>query len=86
MTLFAPSGFPIYLGPRGSEAPQESVNFVELPLGLDYLSPGDIVSLEENGERIKAAYGANLGKLVEIKTKWDPRNLFRMNKNIVPHA
>jgi len=39
---------------------------------------------EEDTARIRAAYGKNYDRLVEIKTKWDPGNLFRMNKNIVP--
>lgn len=37
---------------------------------------------EEGDERVRAAYGKNYERLVEAKTKWDPRNLFRMNKNI----
>ena len=41
---------------------------------------------EEGDERIKAAYGKNHSRLVEVKTKWDPANLFRMNKNIAPRA
>jgi FAD/FMN-containing dehydrogenase len=39
---------------------------------------------EEGDERIQAAYGGNYERLVEVKTKWDAKNLFRMNKNIVP--
>ncbi len=39
---------------------------------------------EEGDERIHAAYGSHYDRLVEIKTKWDPANLFRMNKNIAP--
>lgn len=41
---------------------------------------------EEGTERIHAAYGKNYERLVEVKTKWDPGNLFRMNKNIPPRA
>lgn len=41
---------------------------------------------EEGDERIKAAYGRNYTRLVEIKAKWDPENLFHMNKNIAPGA
>jgi FAD/FMN-containing dehydrogenase len=42
---------------------------------------------EDDGDnRIQAAYGANLERLVEVKTKWDPENLFRVNKNIAPRA
>ena len=39
---------------------------------------------EEGDERIRAAYGKNYERLVEIKSKWDPGNLFCMNKNIRP--
>jgi FAD/FMN-containing dehydrogenase len=39
---------------------------------------------EEGEERIRAAYGKNYERLVEVKKRWDPGNLFRMNKNIVP--
>ncbi len=39
---------------------------------------------EETGERITAAYGPNLQRLAEIKARWDPDNVFRMNKNIPP--
>jgi hypothetical protein len=39
---------------------------------------------DEGDSRIQAAYGANLERLVEVKTKWDPENLFRVNKNIAP--
>lgn len=41
---------------------------------------------EEGDDRIHAAYGKNYERLVEVKTKWDPKNMFRMNKNIVPGA
>lgn len=39
---------------------------------------------EEGDERIHAAYGKNYERLVEVKTKWDPENMFRRNKNIKP--
>jgi FAD/FMN-containing dehydrogenase len=39
---------------------------------------------EESGDRIQSAYGQNLARLVEIKRRWDPDNVFRMNKNIQP--
>ena len=41
---------------------------------------------EEGDERIHAAYGNNYEQLVETKSKWDPANLFCVNKNIVPRA
>jgi FAD/FMN-containing dehydrogenase len=39
---------------------------------------------EEGDSRIRAAYGGNYDRLVSIKRTWDPDNLFRANKNIVP--
>jgi hypothetical protein len=39
---------------------------------------------EEAGDRIRAAYGANFARLAQLKSKWDPDNLFRANKNIAP--
>jgi FAD/FMN-containing dehydrogenase len=39
---------------------------------------------EEGEERIHDAYRKNYERLVEAKTKWDPNNLFRINKNIEP--
>jgi FAD/FMN-containing dehydrogenase len=39
---------------------------------------------EEKEEMVRAAYGANYERLVAIKTKYDPDNLFRMNLNIPP--
>lgn len=39
---------------------------------------------EEGADRVKAAYGQNYHRLVQVKTKWDPDNMFRANKNIPP--
>jgi FAD/FMN-containing dehydrogenase len=41
---------------------------------------------EEGEERIHSSYRKNYERLVEAKTRWDPGNMFRMNKNIVPKA
>jgi FAD/FMN-containing dehydrogenase len=38
----------------------------------------------EAQDQIRAAYGENYDRLVEIKTRWDPTNLFRLNQNITP--
>jgi FAD/FMN-containing dehydrogenase len=40
--------------------------------------------MDEGEERIKATYGDNYGRLVTIKNKYDPNNLFRVNQNIKP--
>jgi FAD/FMN-containing dehydrogenase len=39
---------------------------------------------EEEGDRVSAAYGANYNRLVQIKTKYDPENVFHFNQNIAP--
>lgn len=39
---------------------------------------------EEEADRIEFAYGATFQRLVELKTRYDPTNLFRMNQNIPP--
>jgi hypothetical protein len=41
--------------------------------------------LEDEGpQRVRAAYGDNHGRLVRIKQKYDPANLFRLNPNVTP--
>jgi len=41
---------------------------------------------DEGDERVRTAYGGNYERLVEVKTEWDPENLFRMNQNIEPNS
>ncbi len=38
----------------------------------------------DDDERVKSAYGANYERLVALKNKYDPTNLFRLNANIRP--
>ncbi|NBB85071.1 MAG: FAD-binding protein [Bacteroidetes bacterium] len=48
-------------------------------VGVNFLS-------QEGDERVKAAYGANYDRLVDLKNAYDPENLFQMNQNIPPTA
>lgn len=34
------------------------------------------------GDRVAAAYGSNYDRLVQIKEKYDPENIFHLNQNI----
>jgi FAD/FMN-containing dehydrogenase len=36
----------------------------------------------DEGDRVKAAYGPNYDRLLQVKRKYDPNNLFRVNWNI----
>lgn len=40
--------------------------------------------MDEADDRVRATYGDNYDRLVAIKTKYDPGNLFRVNWNIKP--
>jgi FAD/FMN-containing dehydrogenase len=51
--------------------------------GSDYVNQIGLES-DEGTDRIKAAYGASYERLVVLKNKYDPTNLFRHNQNIRP--
>ena len=40
--------------------------------------------MDEGEDRVRASYRENYERLVSIKNKYDPTNLFRLNQNIKP--
>jgi FAD/FMN-containing dehydrogenase len=40
--------------------------------------------MDEGDDRIKATYRENYDRLVALKNKYDPTNLFHVNQNIKP--
>jgi FAD/FMN-containing dehydrogenase len=51
-----------------------------------YASAGAYVNFmtAEEGDRVAAAYGPSYERLVELKRRYDPENIFHLNQNIKP--
>jgi FAD/FMN-containing dehydrogenase len=71
--------------PRGEEFPawvREAWDRVRpFSTGGNYIN---FQTADEGDEGIRAAYGANIDRLVDVKAKYDPHNLFRSNRNVRP--
>jgi FAD/FMN-containing dehydrogenase len=51
-------------------------------LGTGYVN----FQMQETGDRVRAMYGENYGRLAQVKAAYDPENAFRVNQNIAPAA
>ena len=49
-------------------------------LGTGYVN----FQMQETGDKVRAMYGPNYDRLVQIKGHYDPDNAFSVNQNIVP--
>jgi hypothetical protein len=93
-TAFANRGAPYLLGIEGNwEAESDSDENVawvrDTFADLRSFSGGGVYLnfpgfLEEGEELLQEGYGMNYGRLVEVKARYDPANLFRLNANIEP--
>jgi FAD/FMN-containing dehydrogenase len=76
-----------YDGPADREVRQAWVH--EFAAALDPAGTGAYVNFlgDEGPERVRQAYpGPTWDRLVQVKRRWDPDNLFRRNQNIPPGA
>ena len=46
----------------------------------------NFLNADDGEDRVRAALGPNLDRLAAVKARWDPENLFRINKNILPRT
>jgi FAD/FMN-containing dehydrogenase len=93
-TAFANRRAPYLLGIEGNWDEQarseENVSWVrDTYAEMHSLSDGGIYLnfpgfLEEGDQLLREGYGQNYERLVDVKTKYDPTNLFRLNANIEP--
>lgn len=53
----------------------------EFSTGGNYIN---FLTEDESEERVHAALGNSIKRLSEVKKKWDPENMFRVNRNVKP--
>jgi FAD/FMN-containing dehydrogenase len=95
-TAFANRSEPYLVGIEGNwEAPSESDQNVawvrDVFADMQAFSEGGVYLnfpgfLEEGEGLLRGGYGPNYDRLVEVKTTYDPKNLFRLNANIPPRS
>src|SRR5437588_5081966 len=51
-----PGGYSLYVGKSGVDKPPSAASFIELPPPLDHLSPGDVLSISSDGQRLRVLW------------------------------
>jgi hypothetical protein len=77
----APWGGPKQPPPRTAWQKQTWKGFEPYSVGL-YAN----LNAAETDVKARSAYGENLDRLIEVKTQYDPKNLFHLNPNIKPKS
>jgi FAD/FMN-containing dehydrogenase len=55
------------------------------PFGLGQAAFPNFISADEGADRLRGSYGPEkYARLVELKRRWDPDNVFQLNQNINP--
>jgi FAD/FMN-containing dehydrogenase len=78
---------------RWTDPAESELNMEWARLTYERLSPFatggvyvNFLSGDEGSSRVRAAYGSNYDRLVALKSRYDPQNIFRLNQNIEPTA
>jgi FAD/FMN-containing dehydrogenase len=87
------AAFVLVVGSAWEDAADDAANIAWVRAAWEEMRPFstggtyvNFLTADEGDERIHAAYGDSYDRLAAVKRRWDPENLFRMNKNIVPRA
>jgi FAD/FMN-containing dehydrogenase len=86
-----PALYDLLLGGNWTDRSQDQANIRairEAWAGIEKFTEGYYVNTEPGADdkRVRGTYGGNYARLVQLKDKYDPANLFRLNANIKPTA
>ena len=68
---------------------QHQVDIYDIPIAAiteQYLGYIDMMMEDDGRDRVRAAYRGNYDRLVQVKRRYDPTNLFHINHNIPPRV
>jgi FAD/FMN-containing dehydrogenase len=83
--------FNLVISAQWVDAADDDANEAWLRRALDAVQPyssGHVYAnaLDRDESRVHEAYGPNYARLLELKRRWDPDNVFRFNTNVDPAA